>query len=355
MRRLLVGLLIVTLVTGPTTATAAAAPSAEAACGQAGDGELLVGILPAANSTAERVLHGETALYPGTTLQVALCKDGELKHTRGTEWKLTSTPGLEVLKKDDATVTVNVTGAEPTVDLPGLIDGKQNLDGVSVTLPDGPTAESALIDGTITFRNGTVAESYNTTERKYIAALSNLTAATSRLNESAASLEAVGTDPENLSGSDVSAVVDARTAVGNRSDELAGVLYDTAWRSDGDASALTALEAAQMRERTADREAERAMERYLSALERAESDAWTTVWLNLGGATLLGLVVGLIPGWKLTASRLEDIRFDRQVNSDVDYGVSVFKRAAGLAVLALALGIGGAVALGGPSTLGGLL
>lgn len=355
MRRVLVGLLVVALVVGPTTATAATYPSAEAACGQT-DGELLVGILPGASDpTAEQVLGKNATLYPGTTFKVALCKDGQLKHTRGSEWKLASTPGLEELGHTDATVTVRVTGAEPTVDLPGLVDGKQNLGGVSVAVPEGPTAESALVDATITFENGTAAESYNDSERAYLAALSNLTASTARLNESAAALGSGDADTGNVTGPVVPRIVGSRNAVANRSDALERTLYDAAWNASGDTSALTALDAAQRRERTADAEAERAMERYLAALERAEGDAQTTVWLNLGGAALLGLVVGLVPGWKLTASRLEDIRFDRQVNSDVDYGPGALKRAAGLAVLALAVAVGGAVALGGPSILGGLL
>ncbi|NHN61688.1 MULTISPECIES: hypothetical protein [Halorussus] len=359
MRRLLVGLFVVALVVGQTGGAAATSPSAEAACGQTGGGEVLVGILPGASSPSDsQVLTDETGLYPGTRFEVALCKDGQLKHTRGSEWELASTPGLEVLKKGDATVTVNVTGAEPTVDLPGLVDGKQNLGGVSVVVPDGSTADSALADGQITFESSAAADAYNESEGRYLAALSNLTAATARLNESAATLEAGEADPDNLSVAGESVadpVVRHRNAVANRSDALEDTLYEAAWRSGGDASALAALEAAQRRERTDGREAERAMERYLSALERAEGDAQTTVWLNLGGAALLGLVVGLVPGWKLTAGRLEDIRFDRQVNSDVDYGLGVFVRVAGLAAVALAVGIGGAVALGGPSILGGLL
>ncbi|UPW02284.1 hypothetical protein M0R88_09380 [Halorussus gelatinilyticus] len=356
MRRLLVGLFVVSLVVGAVPASAATYPDAGTACAQTSGGEVLIGVLPgASNPTSQQVLTGETSLYPGTTFQVALCKGGEVKPTRGPEWKLENPEGLEVLNRTDATVTVRVTGEKSRVDLPGLVSGKQNLAGVSVVVQQSPTVESKLANGSITFENASAADAYRKAEQRYLASLSNLENATARLNESATALESGGGDSAALNETVVTAVNESRSAVATRGEALETRLYETAWRSDGRTAALSALDAAQRRERRTDAEAERAMTRYHSALETAASDAKTTVLLNLGGAALLGLVAGALPGWKLTASRLEDIRYDRQVNSDVSYGLGVLVRAVGLAVLTLALTVGGLVALGGLSTLGGLL
>ncbi len=358
MRRILAGLIVVSLIAGavPATTGAATYPDAAAACGQTSGGEVLVGILPgASNPTPQQVLTDETALYPGTTFRVALCKDGDVKSTRGPEWNLQNPEGLEVLNRTDATVTVRVTGAKSQVNLPEMVSGKQNLAGVSVVVQQAPTVESQLTNGSLTFENDSAVETYREAEGRYLDALSNLSDSTERLNESAAALESGDADSETINETVVAAVADDRSAVATRGKRLETLLYETAWRADGRTTALAALETARSDERRADASAERAMERYRSALETAGSDAKTTVLFNLGGAALVGLVVGALPGWKLTASKLEAIRYDRQVNSDVSYGLGVLTRAVGLALLALALTAGGLVALGGLSTLGGLL
>ncbi|WP_135852191.1 hypothetical protein [Halorussus salinus] len=358
MRRILAGLIVVSLLFGavPATAGAATYPDAEAACGQTSGGEVLVGVLPgASNPTPQQVLTDETTLYPGTTFRVALCKDGDVKSTRGPEWKLQNPEGLEVLNRTDATVTVRVTGEESSVDLPGLVSGKQNLAGVSVVVQQTPSVDSRLANGSLSFDNASAAEEYREAERNYLASLSDLNDSAERLNESAAALESGDADSETINETVVAAVADDRSAVATRGKRLETLLYETAWRADGRTTALAALEAARSDERRADAEAERAMKRYRSALETAGGDAKTTVLFNLGGAALVGLVVGALPGWKLTASKLEAIRYDRQVNSDVSYGLGVLTRAVGLALLVVALTAGGLVALGGLSTLGGLL
>lgn len=358
MRRILVGLVVASLLVGavPATGSAASYPDAETACGQTSGGEVLVGILPGASDpTPQQVLTGERSLYTGTTFRVALCKGGDVKSTRGSEWELQNPEGLEVSNRTDATVTVRVTGAKSQVNLPEMVSGKQNLAGVSVVVEQTPSVDSRLANGSLSFDNASAAEEYREAERNYLASLSDLENATAELNESAAELESGDADPASLNESVVSAVADDRSAVATRGKRLETLLYETAWRADGRTTALAALETARSDERRADAEAERAMNRYQSALETAGSDAKTTVLLNLGGAALLGLVVGVVPGWKLTASKLEAIRYDRQVNSDVSYGLGVLTRAVGLALLALALTAGGLVALGGLSTLGGLL
>lgn len=348
-RRLLVALFVALLVAQPGTA-AAGYPSAEAACAQT-DGEVLVGILPGSGGAdAEQVKTGRTALYPGTTMRIALCKDGELAHTRDSEWSLSESPGFDASERTDATVTVRITDAEATVDFPALVDDKQDLSGVVVSVQRAPTADSELVDGQIRFESADAAEEYATAEEEYLSAVSNLSTAADGLNESAGDIGAE---------TDVDATLDAINAsnetVAERRADLEARLFEAAWATDGESNALDAMDAARDRERTARGDAKRAMNGYRTALEGAESDAKMTVLLNLGGALAAGLLVGLVPGWKLTANKLADIRYDRQVNSNVSYGPRVLARAVGLALVALALAAVAFVALGGHETLGGLL
>lgn len=353
-RRLLVAVFVAALLVQP--AGAATYPDAGAACGQTGDGEVLIGILPGSSTPSdEQVRTGQTNLYPGTTLRLALCKDGELKPTRGSEWSLESSPGLEVLDRTDATVTVRVTDSAESIDVPALVSGKQELDGVSVAVRRAPTVESELADGSVAFENASAAAEYNATERAYLAALANFSDATDGLNQSAAALESGDWDPETVNETVLPALNDSRESVAERGSELETRLYGTAWQSGDDRAALEALSVAQTRQRAAETDAKRAMRDYLTKLETAEQSAKRTAFLNLGGAALLGLVVGAVPGWWLTASRLEDIRFDRQVNSDVSSGPGVLARAGGLALAALAATLGAVFALGGFEILGGLL
>lgn len=347
-RRLVVGLFVALLVVQP--AAAANYPSMEEACGRT-DGEVLVGVLPGSSDLSdEQVLRGQTSLYSGTTLKLALCKDGELTPTRGTEWSLSESPGLDVLGETDATVTVRITGAEPTVDVPALVSGKEGLNGVVVEVNRAPTVDSELVDEPIRFESPAAAEEYTAAEEEYLAAVSNLSAAADRLNESAGG---VGGD------ADVNATLNAinasNEAVAGQRVDLERRLFEAAWTADGESSAVTALDAARDRERTARSDAKRAMDGYRTALEAAETDAKMTVALNFGVAALVGLVVGILPGWKLTASKLADIRYDRQVNSNVGYGPRVLARAVALALVALAVTAVALVALGGLETLGGLL
>lgn len=353
-RELLVAVFVAALLVQP--AGAATYPDAGAACGQTGAGEVLIGILPGSSAPSDgQVRTGETNLYPGTTLRLALCKDGELKPTRGSEWSLESSPGLEVLERTDATVTVRVTDAVENIDVPALVSGKQDLDGVSVAVQRAPTVESELADGSITFANANAASEYDAAERAYLASLANLSDATDRLNESAAALESGEWDPETVNETVLPVLNDSRKSAADRKGELEDQLYRTAWQSGDDRAALEALSAAQTRQRAAETDAKRAMRGYLAKLESAERSAKTTALVNLGGAALVGLVVGAVPGWWLTASRLEDIRFDRQVNSDVSSGPGVLARAGGLALAALVATLGALVALGGLEILGGLL
>lgn len=353
-RRLLAAAFVAMLLVQPVSG--ATYPDAAAACGQAGDGEVLIGVLPGSKTPTDgQVLDGETNLYPGTTLRLALCKDGELKPTRGSEWSLRSSPGLEVLDRTDATVTVRVTDATDRVDVPALVEGKQDLDGVAVAVQRAPTAESELVEDAIAFESDGAASEYAETERAYLASLSNLSAAADRLNESAAALESGEGDPEAVTEEVLPALNQSRESVGQQRAELETQLYETAWRSGDDRTALRALSAAQARQREAEAEVERAMSGYLAELEAAEQRARSEALVNLGGAALAGLLVGAVPGWWLTASRLEDIRFDRQVNASVSAGPGVLARAGGLALAALALTAGALVALGGLEILGGLL
>lgn len=360
-RRLLVGLFVAVLVgqsaLAVQPATAASYPSAEAACGVAGDGERLVGFLPGASDPGDgQVLSGDETLYPGTTFRLALCKDGDLAPTYGSEWTLESSSGLEPLDSTESYVTVRATDdAEDAIDVLELVDEKEGIAAVSVTVRDAPTVDSALASETLTFENRSAAEQYEEAETAFLAAESNLTAATERLDESVAAAESGEAGAVERTNGTATAVAGNRAALADAADALENQTYDAAFRASGETNALAALDAAQQREQAAEANATAAMRDSLVALEAAEGDAQSTALLNLGGAALVGLLIGAIPGWKLTASKLEDIRFDRQVNASVTYGPRVLARAVGLAAVVIVLTAGALVGLGGLAALGGLL
>lgn len=349
-RRLLVGLFVVLLVAQPVAA--ATYPSAEAACARTG-GEVLVGVLPGASEIGdEQVLTGDepASLYPGTTFRLALCKDGELAPTHGPEWRLSESPGLDVLDETDATVTVRVTDARREIDVPALVEGKENLDGVVVDVRHAPTVDSELVDGSIPFENSDARDDYAEAEEKYLATASNLSTVADRLNESSD-----GIDADTNVDATLDAINASNESLANQNENLEELLFEAAWTAEDESNALTAMEATRDREQLARGDAKRAMNGHLAALEAAERDAHLTVLLNLVGAAFVGLVVGVLPGWKLTASKLADIRYDRQVNSNVGYGPRVLARAIVLALAALAITVVALVALGGLDALGGLL
>lgn len=362
-RRLLVGLFVAVLVVQPALAaqpaSAASYPDAETVCGLGGDGERLVGYLPGASGADDaRTLTGDESVYAGTTFRLALCKGGDLAPTRGSEWTLDASaePGLEALGSTDSYVTVRVTDrAEDTIEVLELVGEKESIDAVSLTVQSAPTVDSELANATIRFESAGAASAYETAESEYLAALDDLTNATERLNESAEALDSGEVDGVNGTDENVSAVLDSRAALANATDDLENRTFETAFRGSGGTTALDALSAAQDDERAARADARAAMERYHAALETAAGDARSTALLNLGVALLVGLLVGAVPGWKLTASQLEDIRRDREVNSRVDYSPRVLARAVGLAAVTLVLAVGALVAVGDPAALGGLL
>ncbi|WP_135827749.1 hypothetical protein [Halorussus halobius] len=362
-RRLLVGLFVAALLVGPALAvqpaSAASYPDAETVCGLGGDGERLVGYLPGASGSDDaRTLTDEQRVYRGTTFRLALCKGSDLAPTQGSEWTVdaSSEPGLEALGSADAHVTVRVTDeAEGTVDVLDLVGEKESIDAPVVAVQTAPAVESELANATIRFENASAADEYEAAEREYLAALDDLANATERLNRSADALDAGEVDDVNGTDENVTAVLDGRAALADASAALENRTFETAFRASGRTNALAALSTAQDDEQAARADARASMERYHAALETAAGDARSTALLNLGGALLVGLLVGAVPGWKLTASQLEDIRRDREVNSRVDYSPRVLARAVGLAAVALVLTVGALFAVGDPGALGGIL
>lgn len=357
-RSLLVVIVVALFVVQP--ATAASYPSAEAACGQTGGGESLIAIFPGAtqlqDDDSQVVTHQDSpvGVYSGTEFRVALCKNGELKHTRGSEWSLESSPGLTVTDRSDATVTVRVTDGADRIDV-----GAKNKDlpAISFAVQRAATAEVGVGDEpiTLTFENQSAADEYAAVEERYRSARENLTAATQRLNQSAAALRS---GEKNASGATetVLPLVSTRSdAVETRAATVKAELYEIAWGSQRNSKALTAISAVETDQRVAETDARNAMDNYLAALQAAERNAQLTVLFNLGGAAILGLVAGAVPGWWLTKQKLEGVRFDQEVNSSVSYGPRLLARAGGLAVVALLVTLAALVALGGLGKFGGLL
>lgn len=345
-------LLVAVLLVQPATAASALDPDPDQACQQT-DGEVLIGILPGDDEpTSDQVLTGETSLYAGTTLQLALCENGDLKHTRGTEWEIEETDGLDVRNGTDATVTVRVTGELDRVNVPSLVLGKEELDGVVIVVPTTQSAESDLVEGSVTFQSERAAENYS--ERAYLDAIDEQTSTASRLNESAAMLGSDGMNSDVVIDEIIPTIEDQRAAVATEERRIEGQLHDAAWESNS-RSAIEAREAARDQRVTADAQTKAALENYLEELEAAERAAILTVASNFGIAALLGLVFGLLPGWKLTADRLAAIRYDRQVNSNISYGPQTLARAGGLALISLLVTVVAIAAMGGLEIIGGLL
>lgn len=366
MKRSLVVVIVVALfVVQPVTA--ASYPSAEAACGQTGGGESLTVIFPGATQLQDDDSQVVTAkdspadspvgVYAGTEFRVALCKNGDLKHTRGSEWSLESSPGLTVTDRTEATVTVRVTDAADRIDVAAK---QKDLPGISLAVQRAATAEVEIGEESLTLRfdNQSAANDYTTAEERYHSARENLTAATERLNQSA---EALHSGEENATAA-TGATETVLPAVSNRQDSfetraatVKATLYDTAWGSGTNSKALTAISAVESDQRAAETDARNAMQNYLAALQAAERNAQLTVLFNLGGAAILGLVAGAVPGWWLTKQKLEGVRFDQEVNSSVSYGPRLLARAGGLALVALVVTLAALLALGGLGKFGGLL
>lgn len=354
-RRLLIGLLVALLVIQPATVAAASYPTADAACERTNN-ETLVGFLPGSSDLDDRqVLTEEEQLYPGTTLRLALCKDGKATPTRGSEWTLSGSSGLEVIDTTDATATVRVTDESDSIDVLELVDEKDGIPALTIEVQHTPTADSELTDEPIAFEDSDNVSAYESAEQEYLWALENVSAATDRFNKSADALDSGDADPEDRTEAVFAEFDKSRESVEATGDQLEDRLYETAWHARGETNAVVALDNAEEREQTAETNARESMQNYLGALERAEQDARSTALFNLGGAALAGLLVGAIPGWKLTASKLADIRFDRQVNSSVTYGPRVLARALVLAAVVGALTVGAVVGLGELGMFGGLL
>lgn len=358
-RSLLVATLAVLLVVQP--ATAANYPSAEAACGQT-SGETLVAVFPGASELrgdGSQVVTGDSSVgvYPGTEFRVALCKDGDLKHTRGTEWSLESSSGLTVTARDDATATVRVTDATDPVD---VVAEQKNLPGIELDVRRPATAEAAVTDDPITlgFEDAAAAERYDDAEAQYLAARRNLTAATDRLNESAEALRSGEGNASAVTETLLPALNQSAKSVEESASALKATLYDASYdatRPDSRSNALTALEEVRTDERAVRSDAVRGMETYLGALRTAERNAETTVLVNLAGAAAVGLLVGAVPGGWLTKRKLDGARFDQEVNASVSTGPRTLVRAGVLAAVALAVTVAALVATGGLGRLGGLL
>jgi len=348
----LVGLVVLAAVcVAPGAGAVDPAGACEGVAGSlSGQEKAVVGMTAAGEGPAT----GETTLYAGSNLSLALCRaDGDVVRTRGGQgWDLSPHP-VVARKTDRGTHwRVEVAASNETATVRNLVENKQSVTrGVTVRVQTGLGYQSALTGETLVFRNRVARTRVRDNESRFVAAVEAVAANATALNETRQAVDSGGpvTDNETERANETLArIIDARESMRQRRTTTRRILYDSA--ATGTARTgrtLDVIETVDRRDRRTTERARAAVQSYHDAVERRiaalEGTVVRNLLLGLAAGCLVGLVAGAVPPYR-AASEYTDFRATTS-SASYDRSVITYPVAAG-AVLAL-LGLGLVVATGG--------
>lgn len=323
----LVFVLLVGLLAGASVPAGAATnyQSPHDAC-EATDGDVIV-LLPHGE-----VLEDSTALYAGTSIQVALC-DGDRVEPTESAWTLEPTDGFEPHEEPrEGSWGVELTEeATDTVELLEQIPERDG-DGFSLTVHTGTITATGVDDPeTVTLSSADQLDEFETARADAEVA-----------REDAIHLAGQLSDENDLDelGQLASETETAVAELDETHDRLQGTLFESALTGNDDAAIALA---------TYDAEADTARESLDDATaeakeqaERETTDARLSIGMLLGGSSVGGMIVGMVVGRQLSKPTVAQFAHERRYNESTTVGARDLWKPAAVVLVVL---IGTVVAL----------
>lgn len=351
----LCGLLALTTAAAPAVAVAPESPDATRASSDTFsataspptvDCSGVEGTTVVAKYETGRTLSNETTtLYPGTTLTLSLCTDGE-RAEFPTEWELKDSPAYRIV--DNETYWVQIVVAESDTEVVSLAAQVQRRE------PSGPSfrvATSSVVQwhdkdnetaATLQFESAADRKAFDD-------AAANYSDAVQQFNRS---IGAVGTDTESVDLSE-DASPNLMTAL-DTFERSAGAVQRASFEASavGDQRAAAAVvEGSKSDVSDAQKKAQDRLATHLTAVKNVRDEATRSTRLLFGGTVLGGLVVGLAGGVLWSRRTVREVEYDKNFDSNSRLSLSDFTLPLVLGGLVLLVGVAIGGLLGGGAIL----
>ena len=331
-RWLLASLLCAGLVAVVATGGAAAVAPGDY-CGELGENDsAIVGGVGDTTYTAD----DDVTLYPGSTLTVAYCEDGEPVDE---DW-LSGGTGISDVESDGHTYTVTVTGETETVDFASYLDdGDESSveDSLVVTVAGG----GAEGDDGLGVGDEEIEDAY----REYLRNVSETENATAALNETTSALDAGEADLDDANETVYSLREDYKNMTETRATLLDGLR--SAGENGNATGTVAAAEAVDGEYRSAETDVTAAATAYTDAVGAQADGPRSTVRLSVFGSLGAGVALGLVAGAAVPLVAARRVKEKMKLSRDVSYDrktallpiiLGVVAAVAGAALLVLLVG-----------------
>lgn len=296
---------------------------------------------------------GETVLYPGTTLSLALCRaDGDVVRTRGGQgWDLAAHPAIETTTDRSTHWRVEIASNNETVEIRKLVKNKSVARGVTVRVQTGLAYQSAVTNDTLVFGDRERRNRVKRAESGFLDADAAVSDNATALNETRRALADGGpVEVERIERANetLANLTHARESMRQRRIKTTQHLYNsTVAGTARTGNALAVIEAVDQRDERTSGEAREILRSYREAVEKRtaalEGAVILNVLLGLVGGGLLGLVAGAVPPYR-AAREYEDFR---ATTSDASYDRSVVTYPVTAGVVLALVGLAVVVTTGG--------
>ncbi|MFD1524894.1 hypothetical protein [Halolamina salina] len=314
------------LVVAATAGVATAAASPDAPCQGTSGTEARLFL-----DTGEPI-EGDQAYYPGTTVTMYVCQDGD-KQQYPAAWGFdaSAVDGISIESEREYSIVFTLGGTVESVTPTAGVENRPDITGPTIRVQTGYRADSSIADRTIRFPSGDASTEFRRAEDDWQASIDrveNASVALTNVSADATNSSAVRSALATLNDSDLSATTTAlqRSVIpAARSGDGAAVATVVAESND-----TTAAVRADARE---------SLQSYLETVEQRRSAAVLRVRLFVGGGLVGGLLVGAVGGYALSRRTLSKIERDRGVSTATQYSPKQVALPLILGVLALVAGV----------------
>lgn len=306
-RYLLASLCCVALLAVVATGGAAAA-GPEDYCETVGENDsTIVGGVGGDNLGGE---DNEVTLYPGSTLTVGYCENGE---PAGRNW-LANGAGFKTGDRDGHTYPVTITSEGQRVDFADHLanEDQSSVENALVVTVDG-SAGSSEDGNALAAGDGEIADAY----QRYNDAVSETTNATAALNETTSAINADEIDPGDANETVESLEEEYRT-MNNTRTELLDQLR-SAGESGNAAGTVAAAETVDEEFRHTESNVTAAANAYTGAVKTTTQGLRSTVRLSVLGSLGVGAVLGVIAGAAVPLVAARRVKEKMKLSRDVSY------------------------------------
>lgn len=253
----------------------------------------------------------EVTLYPGSTLTVGYCENGEPAERN---W-LANGAGFETGDRDGHTYPVTITGEAQRVDFADHLanEGQSSVENALVVTVDG-SAGSGEDGNALAAGDGEIADAY----QRYNGAVSETVNATAALNETTSAINADEIDPGDANGTGIESLEEEYRTMNSTRTELLDQLR-LAGESGNAVGTVAAAEAVNEEFRHTESNVKAAANAYTSVVRTTTQELRSTVRLSVLGSLGAGVALGLVAGAAVPLVAARRVKEKMKLSRDVSY------------------------------------